>query len=495
MDDLFEGYMVVDGIGDFLDDPTLINQTKHPAIAPRPEQHAQQPKETLQPSTSDVNERNQVYPDIFKHARRNYVLSEVPSPRQVVRMSDTPTIYSADDMQLFHHYLIAAYPCIPHDFREIWIRDVPLQSHKYSYLMDAMLAIAGSHLSIQVENPKHQLALHHRQKAIVGLEDAFSRWPPTAEESHIMFAASYLLCFQSTYMEDAFFEHFLSLRGCSLLSQLIVAEGFGGPFVEQRNLDLIAMDTTFRDFPEIDQELLHEALLSLRRFSKVVARPEAHPIEKVIVGQLVEALRYLLHSDVPVECEEAATPDLTEATTLSETTPPSTSSSSLQSFKNPLLPANLSVVFSDIDWENITTAPPGAPLPLTSFVAMMAILTIFSTWPHDALVYIFDQGNHIGNVVMAHFCAIRFFLSPLTAPKIALRTPTKATVQWSARIMAAIDEDDESGEWAQYVEWPRKIQQCMQACVDKNRGFTMGDIRDMVTQDSDAFKEGRAPKQ
>lgn len=59
MDDLFEGYMVVDGIGDFLEDNTLINHTKHPAIAPRPEQNAQQPREILQPSTSDVNERNQ----------------------------------------------------------------------------------------------------------------------------------------------------------------------------------------------------------------------------------------------------------------------------------------------------------------------------------------------------------------------------------------------------------------------------------------------------
>jgi hypothetical protein len=86
-------------------------------------------------------------------------------------------MYSPDDMQLFHHYLIAAYPSIPHNFEEVWINDVPTQSHEvsialtpsdfqsltdqYSYLMNAMLALAGSHLAVQVENPKTKLALHH----------------------------------------------------------------------------------------------------------------------------------------------------------------------------------------------------------------------------------------------------------------------------------------------------------------------------------------------
>ncbi len=306
-----------------------------------------------------------------------------------------------------------------------------------------------------------------------------------------MLATSYLLCFQSSYIDDGFLEHFLSLRGCSFLSQLIIAQGFHSPFTTQKGLGTIGMDTTFRTLPEVDQELLLEALLSLRGFSSLMAGTGVHSIEKAIVGQLVETLRYLLQSDVENESDEFATPGLTEASTVSQTVSRSTSPSDLLAFANPLLPAELNVVFDEIDWENVTVPPSGAPYPLQSFLAIMAILTIFSTWPHEAIMQVFDPTNQLGNIVMAHFTTIRFVVAPLSAPRNALTTPTRATIQWTARIIAAID-DDESGEWARYVEWPRKILRCMEACIAKHKGFTMGDMRDMLLQDPGAFKEGRA---
>ncbi|KAI4646520.1 uncharacterized protein J4E79_010583 [Alternaria viburni] len=382
------------------------------------------------------------YPDVFKHARRDYIESAVSSPRQVVKLSDTPTIYSSEDMQLFHHYLVSAHPWIPHDWEELWVTDVPAACHKYPYLMDAMLALAGSHLAVQVENPQTALAVQHRQKAIVGLEDAFASWPPTAEESYIMLATSYLLCFQSSYIGDGFLDHFLSLRGCSFLSQLIIGEGFRSPFSTQKGLDTIAMDTAFTKFPEVDQELLQEALLSLKSLSSIMDGTGIHSIEKAIVGQLTETLRLLLHSDLEIETDELPIPR--------------DSPLGLFPFANPILPQDFGLVFDNIDWENVTDPLPGAPYPIRSFAAMMVILTIFSTWPHEALMRMFDRTNQLGNVVMAHFCAVRFILSSLAAPKMALKTPTRATVQWNALIMAAID-DDESGEWTKYVEWPRKI--------------------------------------
>ena len=377
--------------------------------------------------------------------------------------------------------------------------------------MNAMLALAGSHLAIQVENPKTSIALQHRQRAIVGLEDSFSRWPPTAEESHIMLATSYLLCFQSSYMEDGFLEHFLSLRGCSFISQLILDEGLRGPFSEQKNLGMIRMDTAFTNFPVVDQELLCEALLSIKSFSSLMTGSGVRSIEKAIVGQLIETLQCLLQSDVedlepeeafhsnPEYVEENDTSGLpgsfamlgyTKASTLPQMASRPNSPSDLYAFANPILPGDLGVVFDEVDWENLTTAPPGAPYPLQSFIAVMAILTIFSTWPHDELMHIFDTTNQLSNIVMAHFCAIRFVLSPLSAPRNAVTTPTRATTQWCSRIIAAID-DDESGEWAQYVEWPKKILRCMEACIGKHKGFTMEDVRDMLLRDPGAFKEGR----
>ncbi|CAA9960149.1 Zn-clus multi-domain protein [Pyrenophora teres f. maculata] len=500
MDDLFEGYMALGPIGDFLQESPPFSSTKQPPKESRTGEHVSLEEQTqlldvtassggdpttlgalrqrrghtksrlgclackkrkikeTWPSCANCDKRGYVcrYPDIFKHAHHDYFSLAVPSPYQVVKLVDTPTVYSPDDMQLFHHYLISAYPCIPHDFEGIWTTEVPKMGHKYPYLMNAMLALAGSHLAVQVDNPKTSLALQHRQKAIVGLEDAFSKRPSTAEESHVMLAASYLLSFQSGYMEDGFLEHFLSLRGCSVLSQHIISSGNGGFLAGHRSLDLIGMDMTFRNFPEIDQELIREALLSLQGFSDLMPGPDVHDMEKALVGQLVQTLRHLLHSDTmdPGSDNTAPTPGLTEATKLSQCTSPSTTTSSLDviPFTNPLLPINQDTIFQHIDWTTITIPPPGAPNPISSFIAFMTILTIFSTWPHDALVHVFDPTNQLGSIVLAHFCAIRFVLSPLSMPKDASRTPTKAVVEWFARIIAAIDEDEASGEWARYVK-------------------------------------------
>jgi hypothetical protein len=357
--------------------------------------------------------------------------------------------------------------------------------------MDAMLALAGSHLAVQVENPKTTLALQHRQRAIAGLEDSFAKWPPTADESYIMLATSYLLCFQSSYIGDGFLEHFLSLRGCSFLSQMIIGEGFRSPFSTQKGLSTISMDTTFRSCPEVDQELLQEALLSLKGFSGLMTGTDVYSIERAIVGKLAETLRYLLHSDVEFEHDELSTPGLSEGSTMSQTTSRSSSPIVLFPFVNPILPAELGVLFDELDWENITDPPPGAPYPIRSFIAIMAILTIFSTWPQEALIRIFDPTNQLGNIVMVHFCAIRFLLSSLSAPKNALTTPVRATIQWATRILAAID-DGVGGGWTKYVEWPRKILRCMEACTERNKGFTMEDVRSMLLQDPGALKEGRA---
>lgn len=39
-------------------------------------------------------------------------------------------MYSPDDMQLFHHYLTAAYPCIPSNNEQVWTRHIPLKTYQ-----------------------------------------------------------------------------------------------------------------------------------------------------------------------------------------------------------------------------------------------------------------------------------------------------------------------------------------------------------------------------
>lgn len=71
------------------------------------------------------------YPTVFKQTQHDRIVSEVmKSPRPLVRLNDTPTMYSANDMRLFHHFLVAAHPCIPHEYESVWVRDVPAFSHQ-----------------------------------------------------------------------------------------------------------------------------------------------------------------------------------------------------------------------------------------------------------------------------------------------------------------------------------------------------------------------------
>lgn len=49
MDDLFEGYMVLDAIGDFLDDHSLTDRTKQPVTTPQSQPGAQTSTGSLTP--------------------------------------------------------------------------------------------------------------------------------------------------------------------------------------------------------------------------------------------------------------------------------------------------------------------------------------------------------------------------------------------------------------------------------------------------------------
>ncbi|KAH7394734.1 hypothetical protein BKA66DRAFT_567098 [Pyrenochaeta sp. MPI-SDFR-AT-0127] len=103
------------------------------------------------------------YPTIFRHTQHDRIVSEVVSnPRQLVRLADTPTTYNANDLRLFHHFLVAAHPYSSHEHNAVWVRDIPALSHQYDYLMHSILALASSHLSVLVNDPRGNIALSHR---------------------------------------------------------------------------------------------------------------------------------------------------------------------------------------------------------------------------------------------------------------------------------------------------------------------------------------------
>ena len=337
---------------------------------------------------------------------------------------------------------------------------------QYNYLMHALLGLAGSHSALQIEDPNTHATLSHRQQAILGLEETFKRWPPPAEEAHVMLATSYLLCFQASYIEDGFLEHILSLRGCASLSQLILNDGLDGPFTAQANMHTVFEQSTFSAFPHLDQELACEALLSLKAFSHLLSGPTAQPIEHALVASLVQSIRPLLVPSISSpqtahSSDDTATP------------------------QNPLLfPSTTDA--PTIDWSTITTPHPSGPNPLASFTALMSSLLILSSFPHAQVLHLFDPANHLSAIVLSHFLAVRLVVSPLSAPQTGLRVPVAAMVKWTERVLDCVQ-----GEWRAYVEWPRKVLRCMKETLEGKRGLDFGDCLEMLRGDAGAFREGR----
>jgi hypothetical protein len=145
--------------------------------------------------------------------------------------------------------------------------------------MHAMLALSASHLSLLCVDSFSIASLIHRQQAIKGLHSAFSSWPLKPAEAHVMLATSYILAFQSQYMEDGLVDHVLSLRGCALLSQVIVTNNLKGAFVISPNLHCTTMSKRLDDVSPINIRLVCDTLASLERLTPLLENSSAHEVD------------------------------------------------------------------------------------------------------------------------------------------------------------------------------------------------------------------------
>ncbi|KAF2268162.1 hypothetical protein CC78DRAFT_510601 [Lojkania enalia] len=429
------------------------------------------------------------YPTVFKHTQHDRIVSEVLSnPRPFVRLSDTPSMYSANDMRLFHHFLIAAHPRIPPEHEAVWIRDVPAFSHQYDYLMHALLALSDSHLSMFVNDPKANMALAHRQKAIRGLEQAFSKWPPTAEEIHAILATSYLLSFQSMFMPDGFIDCIVSLRSCSMLSQYILEHRLAGAFAVPQSLEYMGLELKLRNFPVLDQELVRDGLRSLDNIKQFVNTPSSRTIEKTIFAQLVESLRPLLF---PPSRSESIFPSYPIIQASLNTGIDNASSGIYRPPFNHILKGKLKGSFEEVISQPIAEVPHShIPDPVRSFQGLVSGTIILNTWPQDEVLELLSPSNKLGNILMAHFCAVRFIVAPLTAHEGGMKIPFKGMLEWCERFVDIV-EDDEDVKWTQYVDWTARMLRTMRSCVNQRRGLTFGELYDILTNDPAAFREGR----
>ncbi|KAF2205186.1 hypothetical protein GQ43DRAFT_468360 [Delitschia confertaspora ATCC 74209] len=416
------------------------------------------------------------YPTAFNQTQHARIVSELlSSPRNLVQLPSTPTQYTANDMRLFHHFLVAAHPCVPRAFEPVWVKDVPTFSHHYDYLMHAILALSGSHIAQLGDDSQTDIALSYRQSAIKGLNKAFSKWPLPAAEAHVTLATSFLLAYQSGYMSDGFIDHMLSLRGCNLLTVTIRAQGLDGVFTAERNLHDLSLELRLQNFPIMDQGLLRDALSSLYAVAPLLTAGTTASIEKTMYNNLVDSIRPLILS--PTSLHPSSDSDilipfgiLPEVASLLSPSPgadsPSTSAS-----------ASASVL-------QIQTHD-----PIIAYQALHSSFAILLTCPLPQFQAFFSPSNRLAQILMSHYAAIRFIHTPLSAPEAAMNVPVKGMVEWCETIIGLV-KDDQMREWTRYVKWPAMIVKGMRKCLDGKRGVTLGDLYEALVRDPRGFGGG-----
>jgi hypothetical protein len=358
--------------------------------------------------------------------------------------------------------------------------------------MHSILALAGSHLSMFVDNPQCNMALSHRQKAITGLEEAFTRWPPKAEEAHVMLASSYILAFQSGYIPDGFVDQVISFRGCALISQMILSSHMEGIFSLNPRLHCLGPKLNLRNWPALDQDLARAALRSLASFAHLMCK--GREIERTFFEQLIKSVRPLLVPSRRSSPQIPTTPGLTdtrseETVSLSENSPFLAPSPIM----HPLFPGELATSYDDMlsgNTKDIFDVPTNHKVePCRSFNALISMRIILSTWPQDDVLHLLSPANKLGAVIIAHYFMIRFIVSPLWAPDLIMRTPLKALIECCEKIVDSV-EGDEQAKWTQYIEWPSRILRTMRCCLNQKRGLIFGDMYNILVKDPGAFREG-----
>ncbi|KAK4232613.1 hypothetical protein QBC38DRAFT_352125 [Podospora fimiseda] len=203
--------------------------------------------------------------------------SSLPSSSALSAMSSwpTPTIFTGDDMRFFHHFLVAAFPPLPLCGEKIW-HDAAALSHKYDFLMHAMLGLGASHLNLFGGNCAEK-GLAHRVKAIQLLNKDLAKPCSSAAEGDARFAAIFALAFQASCMPEGMTEFMSMTRGCYIVATTAVMDfdnSLFRSFTEEGYVESVRRLVTGPGSLGYNEEvLLEEFLVSLRRLGPLCRSP------------------------------------------------------------------------------------------------------------------------------------------------------------------------------------------------------------------------------
>ncbi|PVH81305.1 hypothetical protein DL98DRAFT_624687 [Cadophora sp. DSE1049] len=228
-----------------------------------------------QPSCHNCMRKNIecTYPDpkTLSALRMSATCSQTPIAS--LNLQGTPTIFSLNDMRLFHHFLLGAYPHIPISNNSTWVSQVPLIAHHNEYLMHAILGIAASHLELVTGMDLQTTAIYHRIHAIKGSNTAILTRRQTGSDADALLASCYLIAFQSSYIKDGLQEFFQTVRGCSILSNHLRAENIPMTFFLTEEDNFSFMEERLMNLSVLPGNLIEGAKNSLTAVLPLLDRP------------------------------------------------------------------------------------------------------------------------------------------------------------------------------------------------------------------------------
>ncbi|KAE9363276.1 hypothetical protein N431DRAFT_550919 [Stipitochalara longipes BDJ] len=238
-----------------------------------------------------------------------YPLPHIPKPIQkpfsplleTRSLQSTPTVFNASDMRLFYHFIINAYPHLPLGNENVWVREIASFSHSYDFLLQAMLSLSASHLTVTSTSPLYSSALTYRGLAISGLNIALSTPPKSKADADAILATCWILTAVTMYMGESVEEFFSMMRGISLVLSQNWGSKYGTSFLNLTGGDQeVVITSRLKDFPLLPAHLVAEAKESVARLSgltmqgmeREMCKLQAEIIRLLSVSSLEAYLKY-----------------------------------------------------------------------------------------------------------------------------------------------------------------------------------------------------------
>ncbi|KAK9798826.1 putative C6 zinc finger protein [Seiridium cardinale] len=149
------------------------------------------------------------------HCAKTGLQCEYPAVPQVTHQPQHQIpLFSLQDMRFFQHFLQVCFPRHPLGNESIWTHEIPCLSHKYEYLMHAILGPSASELMVK-EPSLLTFAMAHRLKAIKAIKKTLAEIPKsnTFEQGNALMATCFALTFQSVMLDDGMAEYMTFIRG------------------------------------------------------------------------------------------------------------------------------------------------------------------------------------------------------------------------------------------------------------------------------------------